>query len=88
MSTILCINSVLAPLQPKGKYEVITGTPKSPDELVDMYEALISKYPAVVALIDPLRKEVRREHSSEHNTAVNERHALVSTNVLVEAHGM
>uniref|UniRef100_A0A8C7N7K5 Enolase 4 n=1 Tax=Oncorhynchus kisutch TaxID=8019 RepID=A0A8C7N7K5_ONCKI len=42
---------------PKGKYEVITGTPKSPDELVDMYEALISKYPAVVALIDPLRKE-------------------------------
>ncbi|XP_071249230.1 enolase 4 isoform X2 [Salvelinus alpinus] len=42
---------------PKGKYEVITGTAKSPDELVDMYEALISKYPAVVALIDPLRKE-------------------------------
>ncbi|KAL0964393.1 hypothetical protein UPYG_G00323220 [Umbra pygmaea] len=42
---------------PKGKYEVITGTPKSPVELVDMYAALISKYPAVVALIDPLRKE-------------------------------
>lgn len=80
------IFSLFAPLQPKGKYEDITGTPKSPDELVD--EALISKYPAVVALIDPLRKEVRREHSSEHNTAVNERHALVSTNVLVEAHGM
>lgn len=52
MSTILCINSVLAPLQPKGKYEVITGTPKSPDKLVD--EALIRKYPAVVALLDPL----------------------------------
>ncbi|XP_019902970.1 enolase 4 isoform X2 [Esox lucius] len=42
---------------PKGKYDVITGIPKTPDELVDMYEALISKYPAVVALIDPLRKE-------------------------------
>ncbi|KAJ8014171.1 hypothetical protein DPEC_G00037480 [Dallia pectoralis] len=42
---------------PKGKYEVISGTPKTPDELVDIYAALISKYPAVVALIDPLRKE-------------------------------
>ncbi|KAM6956608.1 enolase 4 [Aplochiton taeniatus] len=41
----------------KGKYDVIHGTPKSPDELVDMYEALSSKYPALVALIDPLRKE-------------------------------
>ena len=37
----------------------MTGTPKSPDELVDLYEALINKYPAIVALINPLRKEVR-----------------------------
>ncbi|KAF7667842.1 hypothetical protein LDENG_00040830 [Lucifuga dentata] len=41
----------------KGKYDVSTGVLKSPDELVDLYQALISKYPAVVALIDPLRKE-------------------------------
>ncbi|XP_038593729.1 enolase 4-like isoform X1 [Micropterus salmoides] len=41
----------------KGKYEVATGVLKSPDELVDMYQALISKYPAVVALIDPFRRE-------------------------------
>ncbi|KAK2832676.1 hypothetical protein Q5P01_016565 [Channa striata] len=41
----------------KGKYEIATGTLKSPDELVDMYQALISKYPAVVAIIDPFRKE-------------------------------
>ncbi|KAM4614959.1 enolase 4 [Polymixia lowei] len=41
----------------KGKYDVVTGSLKSPDELVDMYQALVSKYPAVVALIDPLRKE-------------------------------
>ncbi|XP_067465400.1 enolase 4 isoform X1 [Thunnus thynnus] len=41
----------------KGKYEIATGVLKSPDELVDMYQALISKYPAVVALIDPFRRE-------------------------------
>lgn len=44
--------------QAKGKYDVSTGVLKSPDELVDLYQGLISKYPAVVALIDPLRKEV------------------------------
>ncbi|XP_037322296.1 enolase 4 isoform X1 [Pungitius pungitius] len=41
----------------KGKYEVSTGVLKSPDELVDMYRTLIIKYPAVVALIDPFRRE-------------------------------
>ncbi|KAM9466237.1 enolase 4 isoform 2-T2 [Clarias gariepinus] len=41
----------------KGKYEVMTGTLKSPDELVDMFVGLISKYPAIMALIDPFRKE-------------------------------
>ncbi|XP_049926794.1 enolase 4 [Epinephelus moara] len=41
----------------KGKYEVVTGVLKSPDELVDLYQNLISKYPAVVALIDPFRRE-------------------------------
>ncbi|XP_005747492.1 enolase 4 isoform X1 [Pundamilia nyererei] len=41
----------------KGKYEVATGVLKSPDELVDLYQTLISKYPAVVALIDPFRQE-------------------------------
>ncbi|XP_026164948.1 enolase 4 isoform X2 [Mastacembelus armatus] len=41
----------------KGKYEVATGILKSPDELVDMYQTLISKYPAVVAIISPFRSE-------------------------------
>ncbi|KAM6915875.1 enolase 4 [Xenentodon cancila] len=41
----------------KGRYEVAAGVLKSPDELVDMYKTLISKYPAVVALIDPFRRE-------------------------------
>ncbi|XP_030643304.1 enolase 4 [Chanos chanos] len=42
---------------PRGKYEVMNGTPKSPDELVDMYISLKSKYPGLMALIDPFRKE-------------------------------
>ncbi|XP_009952235.1 PREDICTED: enolase-like protein ENO4, partial [Leptosomus discolor] len=41
----------------KGKYEILTGTFKSPDEMVDMYVELISKFPFITALIDPLRKE-------------------------------
>ncbi|XP_070834147.1 enolase 4 isoform X1 [Chaetodon trifascialis] len=41
----------------KGKYEIATGVLKSPDELVDIYHTLISRYPAVVALIDPFRRE-------------------------------
>ncbi|XP_069579122.1 enolase 4 [Brachyistius frenatus] len=41
----------------KGKYEITTGVLKSPDELVDVYQTLISKYPAVVAIIDPFRRE-------------------------------
>ncbi|XP_063047137.1 enolase 4 [Engraulis encrasicolus] len=41
----------------KGKYEVVMGTMKSPDELVELYESLVSKYPGIAALIDPFRKE-------------------------------
>uniref|UniRef100_A0A8C0BCR9 phosphopyruvate hydratase n=1 Tax=Buteo japonicus TaxID=224669 RepID=A0A8C0BCR9_9AVES len=45
----------------KGKYEVLTGTFKSPDEMVDMYVELINKFPFIIALIDPLRKEDRQQ---------------------------
>ncbi|XP_054839894.1 enolase 4 [Eublepharis macularius] len=41
----------------KGKYEVLFGTSKNPDEMVDMYVNLIHKFPSIIALIDPLRKE-------------------------------
>ncbi|CAL8298095.1 unnamed protein product [Merluccius merluccius] len=41
----------------RGKYEVAAGSPRSPDELVDTYQALLLRYPAVVALIQPFRKE-------------------------------
>ncbi|XP_061545590.1 enolase 4 isoform X3 [Phycodurus eques] len=45
----------------KEKYEIAAGVHKSPDELVAMYQTLISKYTAVVALIDPLRREDREQ---------------------------
>ncbi|XP_010137213.1 PREDICTED: enolase-like protein ENO4, partial [Buceros rhinoceros silvestris] len=48
----------------KGKYEILTGTFKSPDEMVDMYVELINKFPFVTALIDPLRKEDRQQWSN------------------------
>ncbi|XP_076833813.1 enolase 4 isoform X2 [Brachyhypopomus gauderio] len=42
---------------PRGKYEVMAGCLKSPDELVDVLTGLVSKYPAITALIDPFRRE-------------------------------
>ncbi|KAM9188449.1 enolase 4 [Mergus octosetaceus] len=45
----------------KGKYEILTGTFKSPDEMVDMYVELINKFPSIIALVDPLRKEDRQQ---------------------------
>uniref|UniRef100_A0A672HY76 Enolase 4 n=1 Tax=Salarias fasciatus TaxID=181472 RepID=A0A672HY76_SALFA len=41
----------------KGKYEVCTGVLKTPEELVDLYQSLLSRYPAVASLIDPFRRE-------------------------------
>ncbi|NXQ85174.1 ENO4 Enolase, partial [Nyctibius grandis] len=45
----------------KAKYEILTGTFKSPEEMVDMYVELINKFPFIIALIDPLRKEDRQQ---------------------------
>ncbi|NXX22604.1 ENO4 Enolase, partial [Podargus strigoides] len=48
----------------KGKYEILTGTFNNPDEMVDMYVELITKFPFIIALIDPLRKEDRQQWSN------------------------
>ncbi|NXK90259.1 ENO4 Enolase, partial [Formicarius rufipectus] len=48
----------------KGKYEILTGTFKTPDEMVPMYAELIDKFPFIIALIDPLRKEDREQWSN------------------------
>ena len=44
--------------QSRGKYEVMTGTYKNAAEMVDLYGDLISRFPSIIALIDPFRKEV------------------------------
>ncbi|NXT64049.1 ENO4 Enolase, partial [Chaetops frenatus] len=48
----------------KGKYEILTGTFQSPDEMVAMYVEMINNFPFIIALIDPLRKEDREQWSS------------------------
>uniref|UniRef100_H0ZLB1 Enolase 4 n=1 Tax=Taeniopygia guttata TaxID=59729 RepID=H0ZLB1_TAEGU len=48
----------------KGKYEILTGTFKTPDEMVAMYVEMIDNFPFIIALIDPLRKEDRDHGSS------------------------
>ncbi|NXH47343.1 ENO4 Enolase, partial [Dicaeum eximium] len=48
----------------KGKYEILTGTFKSSDEMVAMYVEMINNFPFIIALIDPLRKEDRQQWSS------------------------
>ncbi|TRZ25612.1 hypothetical protein HGM15179_001671 [Zosterops borbonicus] len=48
----------------KEKYEILPGTFKSPDEMVAVYVETINKFPFIIALIDPLRKEDREQWSS------------------------
>ncbi|KAM4600168.1 LOW QUALITY PROTEIN: enolase 4 [Fundulus diaphanus] len=54
----------------KGKYEVATGVLKSPDELVEL-QNLVSKYPAVVALIVKFRREDAEQWEKLSNTTGN-----------------
>ncbi|XP_006831555.1 PREDICTED: enolase-like protein ENO4 [Chrysochloris asiatica] len=51
----------------KGKYEVMVGTLKSASEMVDLYVDLINKYPSIIALIDPFRKEDSEQWDSIYN---------------------
>jgi len=45
-------------LKEKGKYDVAVGNQKSSEELVKYWQELLGRYPSVIALIDPLRKQV------------------------------
>ncbi|XP_036754889.1 enolase 4 isoform X3 [Manis pentadactyla] len=51
----------------KGKYEVMTGTYKHAAEMVDLYVDLVSKFPSIIALIDPFRKEDSEQWDSIYN---------------------
>lgn len=48
----------------KGKYEVITGQQKVADDVVEYWADLLGRYPAVIAIIDPLRKQEDRQWMS------------------------
>ncbi|KAK2167327.1 hypothetical protein LSH36_29g02078 [Paralvinella palmiformis] len=41
----------------KGKYEVLVGQQKGAEDLADFWSDILDKYPSVIALIDPMRKE-------------------------------
>ncbi|XP_072335575.1 enolase 4 isoform X3 [Scyliorhinus torazame] len=41
----------------KEKYEILIGVFKNPDEMIELYTSLVEKYPSIIGLIDPLRKE-------------------------------
>ena len=41
----------------KGKYEVITGTAKSGDDMADYWADIVNRYPAIIGIIDPVRGE-------------------------------
>ncbi|XP_018646279.1 hypothetical protein Smp_152470 [Schistosoma mansoni] len=47
----------LTPKQVKERYEITTGTLKTPEELVNYYIDLLGKYPQIRLLIDPFRAE-------------------------------
>ena len=37
---------------------MVTGGLKAPEDLVEFWADIVTRYPAVIALIDPLRKQV------------------------------
>jgi len=41
----------------KGKYEIIHGAYKNGDDMVEFWADLISKYPSILAIIDPIRSD-------------------------------
>uniref|UniRef100_H2YM27 phosphopyruvate hydratase n=1 Tax=Ciona savignyi TaxID=51511 RepID=H2YM27_CIOSA len=47
----------------KGKYDISTGALKTADEMVDLYKDLVSRYPSLIMLVDPVRKEDREQWS-------------------------
>ncbi|XP_073412671.1 enolase 4 isoform X3 [Dendrobates tinctorius] len=55
---INCAAHELADLN-RGRYEVVSGSWKSPDEMVDLYVDLVTAHPAIIALLDPFRREDR-----------------------------
>ena len=54
--------------QDKGKYEMVQGMLKLADDMIEVYADLINRYPAIIALIDPFKKQVRHLSIKTINT--------------------
>ncbi|XP_048647238.1 enolase 4 isoform X3 [Marmota marmota marmota] len=63
----------------KGKYEVMAGVYKSAAEMVDLYVDLINKYPYIIALIDPFRKEDAEQWDSIYNALSSRCYIIAGT---------
>nr|XP_027786104.1 enolase 4 [Marmota flaviventris] len=63
----------------KGKYEVMAGVYKSASEMVDLYVDLINKYPYIIALIDPFRKEDAEQWDSIYNALSSRCYIIAGT---------
>ncbi|XP_055976303.1 enolase 4 [Sorex fumeus] len=60
----------------KGKYEVMMGIYKNMAEMVDLYVDLINKFPSIIALIDPFRKEDSEQWESIYNALGSRCHII------------
>ncbi|KAM9051302.1 enolase 4 isoform 1-T1 [Megaptera novaeangliae] len=65
--------------QSKGKYEVMMGTYKNAAEMVDLYVELINKFPSIIALIDPFRKEDSEQWDSTYNALGSKCYLIAGT---------
>ncbi|KAL5022807.1 hypothetical protein ScPMuIL_001962 [Solemya velum] len=64
----------------KGKYELFAGQQKIADDVVDFWVELLSRYPSVIALIDPFRKQ-EQEHWMRLCDQISDRCYIVGSNV-------
>ncbi|XP_058400068.1 enolase 4 isoform X3 [Diceros bicornis minor] len=63
----------------RGKYEVMMGTHKNAAEMVDLYVDLINKFPSIIALIDPFRKEDSEQWDSIYNALGSKCYIIAGT---------
>ncbi|XP_064630130.1 enolase 4-like isoform X2 [Lineus longissimus] len=45
----------------KGKYEPVTGQQKMADDMVDFWVEILNRYPSVIGIIDPIRKQDKEQ---------------------------
>jgi len=57
-TSLLVSGEIVLCWKEKGKYDVAVGTQKTSEELVKYWQELLSRYPSIIAIIDPLRKQV------------------------------